>query len=84
VQKTVSGTFGSRYTRMALVDAGGADNESVRSFHSSRAGTSSVRPKLVVTYGSSATALPVTTSTSSSTLRVLTFNTHHGVGTDGR
>lgn len=84
VQKTVSGTFGSRYTRMALVDAGGADNESLRSFHSSRAGTTSVRPKLVVTYGGG-TALPVTTSTTSGTaLRVLTFNTHHGVGTDGR
>ena len=58
VQKTVSGSFGSRYTRMALVDVGGADAESLRTFHASRAGTASVRPKLVVTYGGSATALP--------------------------
>jgi endonuclease/exonuclease/phosphatase family metal-dependent hydrolase len=84
VQKTVSGTFGSRYTRVALVDAGGADNESLRSFHSSRAGTSSVRPKLVVTYGGGGTALPVTTSTSGTTLKVMSYNTHHGVGSDGR
>ena len=87
VQKTVSGSFGSRYTRMALVDVGGADNESARTFHSSRAGTASVRPKLVVTYGGTTaggtTALPATT-TSGSTLKVMTFNTHHGVGTDGR
>jgi endonuclease/exonuclease/phosphatase family metal-dependent hydrolase len=85
VQKTVSGTFDSRYTRVALVDVGGADNESLRSFHSSRAATSSVRPKLVVTYGGSATALPLTTSTTSgTTLKVMSYNTHHGVGTDGR
>jgi endonuclease/exonuclease/phosphatase family metal-dependent hydrolase len=81
VQKTVSGTFDSRYTRVALVDVGGADNESLRSFHSSRAATSSVRPKLVVTYGGSATALPVTSGT---TLKVMSYNTHHGVGSDGR
>jgi endonuclease/exonuclease/phosphatase family metal-dependent hydrolase len=61
---------------------GGADTESGRTFHSSRAGTASVRPKLVVTYGS-ATSLPATT-TSGSTLKVMTYNTHHGVGTDGR
>jgi endonuclease/exonuclease/phosphatase family metal-dependent hydrolase len=85
VQKTVSGTFDSRYTRVALVDVGGADNESLRSFHSSRAATSSVRPKLVVTYGGSATALPLTTSTTSgTTLKVMSYNTHHGVGSDGR
>jgi endonuclease/exonuclease/phosphatase family metal-dependent hydrolase len=83
VQNTVKGSFGSRYTRVALVDVGGADNESVRTFHSSRAGTASVRPKLVVTYGSG-TAAPTTTTTSGTTLKVLTYNTHHGVGSDGR
>jgi endonuclease/exonuclease/phosphatase family metal-dependent hydrolase len=75
VQKTVSGSFESRYTRLALLDVGGADNESHRTFHSSRAAVSSVRPKLVVTYGSKAAG---------STLKVLTLNTHGGVGTDGR
>jgi len=88
VQKTVSGGFGSRYTRFALVDVGTADTESMRVFYSSRAGTASVRPKLVVTYGSttslSSTPTPTPTSTSISTLKVMTFNTHHGVGTDGR
>ena len=84
VQKTVSGSFGSRYTRMALVDVGGSDAESLRTFHASRAGTASIRPKLVVTYGGSSTPLPTTTTTSGSTLKVMTYNTHHGVGTDGR
>jgi endonuclease/exonuclease/phosphatase family metal-dependent hydrolase len=83
VQKTVSGSFGSRYTRFALIDVGGTDAESLRTFHSSRAGTASVRPKLVVTYGS-ATALPTTTTTTGTTLKVMNYNTHHGVGTDGR
>jgi len=91
VQKTVSGGFGTRYTRFALVDTGTADNESAREFYSSRASTVSVRPKLVVTYGSStsgsSTSSGGSTTTSSSTgttLKVLQFNTHHGVGKDGR
>ena len=50
VRQTVAGAFGTRYTRFALVDVGLAHNESLRVFHSSRAATGSVRPKLVVTY----------------------------------
>jgi endonuclease/exonuclease/phosphatase family metal-dependent hydrolase len=86
VQQTVSGTFGTRYTRFALADTGAADNESMRVFHSSRAANTSVRPRLVVTYGS-VTPLPITTppvTGPNSTLRVMTYNTHHGVGSDGR
>jgi hypothetical protein len=50
VQHTVAGTFGTRYTRFALVDVGTPDSRSVREFYSSRAATASVRPRLVVTY----------------------------------
>jgi endonuclease/exonuclease/phosphatase family metal-dependent hydrolase len=85
VQRTVSGSFGSRYTRIALVDTGAADNESLRAFFSSRAADATVRPKLVVTYGTSTSTSTATggTSVSSTTLKVMTYNTHHGVGTDG-
>ena len=84
VQRTVAGTFGSRYTRLALTDAGVPDNESMRVFHSSRAASTSVRPRLVVIYGS-ATASPSTAlESNTTTLKFMTFNTHHGVGTDGR
>jgi endonuclease/exonuclease/phosphatase family metal-dependent hydrolase len=81
VQQTVKGAFNTRYTRIALVDTGAADAESIRVFHASRSSTTSARPKLVVTYGSSS----LSNSTSGSgTLKVMTYNTHHGVGTDGK
>ena len=83
VQQTVAGRFGSRYTRLALTDSGAADNGSMRVFHSSRAATASVRPKLIVTYGS-ATAAPDPPASGTTTLTMMTYNTHHGVGTDGR
>jgi endonuclease/exonuclease/phosphatase family metal-dependent hydrolase len=83
VQQTVAGTFGTRYTRVALTDTGAADNESMRVFHSSRAASTSVRPRLIVTYAS-ATAAPITLDLNTTTLKVMTYNTHHGVGTDGR
>jgi endonuclease/exonuclease/phosphatase family metal-dependent hydrolase len=85
VQQTVRNAFGTRYTRFELADIGSADNESMRVFHSSRAPVASVRPRLVVTYGPVAVAAatpPVITS--DFTLKVITYNTHHGVGTDGR
>jgi endonuclease/exonuclease/phosphatase family metal-dependent hydrolase len=83
VQQTVAGTFGTRYTRFALADIGPADNESMRVFHSSRAANAIVRPRLVVTYGTVAPPSPMLVSTATK-LKVMTFNTHHGVGTDGR
>jgi endonuclease/exonuclease/phosphatase family metal-dependent hydrolase len=55
----------------------------MRVFHSSEASYDTLRPKLVVTYGTSTTA-PTTGTTSTSTLKVVQYNTHHGVGTDGR
>jgi endonuclease/exonuclease/phosphatase family metal-dependent hydrolase len=84
VQQTVNNAFGTRYTRFALVDVSSASDESMRVFYSSRASTSSVRPRLVVTYGGSTTSSPTPTTTTGTTLKVVTYNTHHGVGTDGR
>jgi len=80
VQQTVNCAFGSRYTRLAIVDTGAADDESMRQFYSSRAALASVRPKLKVTFGSASSPTPSTLST----LKVMTYNTHHGVSTDGR
>jgi chitodextrinase len=50
VRQSLIGTFGTRFTRFALVDVGAAHNESMRVFHSSRTATASVRPKLIVSY----------------------------------
>ena len=84
VKQAVSGALGtSRYTRIALVDVDSANDESRRIFYRPDNGTASLRPTLVVTYGSTST-VTTTTSGSSSTLKVLTYNVHHnGIGTDG-
>jgi hypothetical protein len=85
VQDTVKGTFGSRYTRIAIVDGGAASKDSYRVYYSSEASDASVRPKLTVTYGSSTTTSGSTSTTSGTTLRVVHWNTHHGgYGTDGK
>jgi hypothetical protein len=54
VQQTVDGAFGSRQTRIALVDVGGGGDakESYREYHSSEVSTSSYRPQLTITYRS--------------------------------
>jgi endonuclease/exonuclease/phosphatase family metal-dependent hydrolase len=89
VQATVNGNFGSRYTRIALVDAGSSSSSSYKEFHSSEASDTSTRPRLTVVYGGSSSTTteppppPPPTSTSS-TLKVLHWNTHYGIGTDGR
>lgn len=82
VQKAVSGALGSsRYTRVALIDLDTSTPDSWRSYYTPRTSTTSYRPVLKVTYGSGSVASP---STSTSTLHVLHWNTHHGgVGTDG-
>jgi endonuclease/exonuclease/phosphatase family metal-dependent hydrolase len=75
----------SRYTRLALVDLGVADSTSYREFHSSEATTASLRPTLVVQYGTATAApAPTTTTTTTSTLKMLDWNTHYGVGSDGK
>lgn len=95
VQRTVNGEFGSRYTRVALVDTGGWSDGNYREFHSTRAWDSSVRPRLVITYGGSSSSSSGGTTTTSpspstapessggSTLRVMQWNIHKTKGTDG-
>jgi endonuclease/exonuclease/phosphatase family metal-dependent hydrolase len=82
VQRTVNGDFGSRYTRVALLDTG-TTAESYKSFHSTRAANTAVRPRLVVSYGSS-TAQPLASTTTGTTLKVMQWNAHETKGSDGR
>ncbi len=92
VQGAVNGTFGSRYTRIALVDAGASSRDSYKEYYSDEAGDTAVRPLLTVTYGGSTPApapapapVPAPTASTGVQLRVLQYNTHHGgYGTDGR
>jgi len=81
VQRTVRGEFGSRYTRVALIDTGAATSGNYREFHSSRATNSAVRPRLVITYGSSTPT--VSTSSTGTTLRVMQFNVHKTKDSNG-
>ena len=81
VQRTVNGEFGSRYTRVALLDGGSTSGSPYRSFHSTRASDTAVRPRLVVSYGATALSSSTTTNT---TLRVMQWNIHKTKGTDGR
>jgi endonuclease/exonuclease/phosphatase family metal-dependent hydrolase len=88
VQKTVNGEFGSRYTRVALIDSGAYSDGTYREFHSTRASNSALRPRLVITYGGSSTTqptttTPTTTTTSGTTLRVMQWNIHKTKGSDG-
>jgi endonuclease/exonuclease/phosphatase family metal-dependent hydrolase len=84
VQRAVNGDFGSRYTRVALVDTGGNTSGNFREFYSTRAANAAVRPRLVVTYssGSTTTAAPPPPSTSTR-LRVMQWNIHKTKGSDG-
>jgi endonuclease/exonuclease/phosphatase family metal-dependent hydrolase len=83
VQAAVAGKLGaSRYTRIALVDVDSATTDSTRNFYTPDEATSALRPTLKVVYGSNSTPTPQTTSTT--TLRVLQWNSQHGgYGTDG-
>jgi endonuclease/exonuclease/phosphatase family metal-dependent hydrolase len=84
VQAAVNGNFGSRYTRVAIVDAGGSSRDSYKEFYSDEAGDASVRPTLTVTLGSGTSApAPAPQPSTSGTIKFLHWNIHHGVGTDG-
>jgi endonuclease/exonuclease/phosphatase family metal-dependent hydrolase len=81
----------SRYTRVLLIDLDGPARSSYKQYYSSEAGTSSLRPKLVVTYGGGSTSTSSSTtepapapSSGGSTLKVMDWNIHHGVDTGGR
>jgi endonuclease/exonuclease/phosphatase family metal-dependent hydrolase len=84
VQRAVNGEFGSRYTRVALIDTGGQTAGNYREFHSTpRAADPAVRPRLVVTYGSAAVPAPAPPPATGITLRVMQWNVHKTKGSDG-
>jgi endonuclease/exonuclease/phosphatase family metal-dependent hydrolase len=87
VQRTVNGEFGSRYTRLALVDTGASTSGNYRAFHSTRSTNTGARPRLVITYTTSGTATttaaPAAPSGSGTTLKVMQWNIHKTKGSDG-
>jgi endonuclease/exonuclease/phosphatase family metal-dependent hydrolase len=87
VQHAVNGDFGSRYTRVALIDTGGADTGNYREFYSTRADNTSLRPRLVVTYTTSTTSSPSPAppppTAQTGTLKVMQWNVHKTKGSDG-
>ncbi len=88
VQGAVAGQFGSRYSRIALVDGGASSRDSYKTYYSDEAADPGVRPTLTVTFGSAPvvppTSSPAPSPTGTVQLRVLQWNLHHGVGTDGK
>ena len=80
VQRSVNGEFGSRWTRVELIDTGANSDGSYKAFHSTRASDASVRPRLVVTYANGSTPPPTTTGT---TLRIMQWNIQNARGSDG-
>ena len=94
VKSVVGGQFGtSRYTRIALVDTGASSRDSYKEYFSDEAGDVNVRPTLTVTYGAATAPAPApapapqpstSPSTGGTALKVLHWNIHHGVGTDGK
>jgi endonuclease/exonuclease/phosphatase family metal-dependent hydrolase len=82
VQRVVNGEFGSRYTRVALLDTGGS-GASYKEFHSTRAADARLRPRLVITYGPTSSPTPVASTTSGTTLRVMQWNVAKTKGSDG-
>ncbi|HEY0875871.1 MAG TPA: DNRLRE domain-containing protein [Vicinamibacterales bacterium] len=94
VQAVVNGQYGSRYTRMALVDTGGVSGGNYKEFHSTRSPYPSLRPRLVITYGGSGTSQPApapapapspspSTGGGSTTLKVMQYNVKKTKGSDG-
>ncbi|HJR58567.1 MAG TPA: endonuclease/exonuclease/phosphatase family protein [Vicinamibacterales bacterium] len=92
LQRTVNGEFGSRYLRLALVDTGGVSSGNYKEFHSTRASNTALRPRLVVTYGTSTTSTTTSTTTqpapapstsTGTTLRVMQWNVKKTKGSDG-
>ena len=92
VQAVVRGDFdpNSRYTRVELIDEGGASRDSYKQIYSDEATNRPTAPDAQdhVRRGDIRRPPPGSTSTttaSGTTLRVLQWNTHHGgYGTDGK
>ena len=84
VQRVVNGDYGSRYTRLALVDTGAATDGNYREFHSTRAVNSALRPRLVITYTTSTSApTPTAQAPTGTTLKVMQWNIHKTKRSDG-
>lgn len=87
VRNIVSGRYGttSRYARFLIADMGGSSREGYKQYFSDEAADSSVRPVLTITLGSGGSTAPPPSSPSGSgvKLKVMEWNIHHGVGTDG-
>jgi endonuclease/exonuclease/phosphatase family metal-dependent hydrolase len=64
----------SRYTRVMLVDGGASSKGSLRNYYSNESADASLRPKLVVTYGSPVAPTQPIVPGPGSTLRVITWN----------
>jgi endonuclease/exonuclease/phosphatase family metal-dependent hydrolase len=80
----------SRYTRLMLVDIDSTSTASWTAYYSNQAGSSTVRPLLVVNYGSTVTQTPTPTPdpepappTTTTSLRVLQWNIQQGHATNG-
>jgi endonuclease/exonuclease/phosphatase family metal-dependent hydrolase len=91
VAQAVSGKLGSRYTRIALIDLDGSSRDSYREYGTPKNANTSLRPKLTVSYttgtapSSEDTGGDTSGGSTSSAIRFLQWNVHHGgVGTDGR
>ena len=87
VQASVNGSYGGRYSRVELVDGGPSSRDSYKEFFSDETADASVRPVLTVTYGSGVSTPPPPpppAPTGTVKMRVLQWNLHHGVGTDGK
>jgi endonuclease/exonuclease/phosphatase family metal-dependent hydrolase len=86
VRNVVKGTYdsSSRYARFIVMDAGASSRDSFRQYYSEDSG-SSLGPRLTVVLGTSSTTTTTTTALSpnGTTLKVLHWNIHHGVGQDG-
>ena len=87
VQASVNGSYGGRYSRVELVDGGPSSRDSYKEYFSDETADASARPVLTVTYGSSVSTAPPPpppAPTGTVKMRVLQWNLHHGVGTDGK
>jgi endonuclease/exonuclease/phosphatase family metal-dependent hydrolase len=87
VQDVVGGRYSasSRYARILLIDAGASSGDSYKEYYSEEAG-SGLGPKLTIVLGSGVAPPPPPPDPvpTGSTLKMLHWNIHHGVGTDGK